>query len=142
MELRFFDTVLRAKKEYSRSLDPICKAWGLTRNELDVLLFLFNNPDLDRAADIVTHRGMAKSHVSLSVTNLEARGLLTRQADPRDRRTVHLKLSQEAENIAREGRDAQRRFFSRIYRGLTAQELDQWRTSMLKVCNNIDKLDE
>ncbi len=142
MELHFFDTVLRAKKEYSRTLEPICKKWGLTRNELDVLLFLLNNPELDRAADIVTHRGMAKSHVSLSVSNLEVRGLVTRQPDPQDRRTVHLILADAAKEIAREGREAQRGYFSRIYRGLTDQEREQWRASMRKVCKNIEEMGE
>lgn len=142
MELRFFDTVLRAKKEYSRTLEPICKQWGLTRNELDVLLFLLNNPELDRAADIVTHRGMAKSHVSLSVTNLEARGLLQRRTDSRDRRTVRLALTDTARSIAQTGRDAQRGFFTRLYRGLSEEELLQWRESILKVCKNVEEFDD
>lgn len=142
MELHFFDTVLRARKEYSRTLEPICEEWDLTRNELDVLLFLLNNPELDRAADIVTHRGMAKSHVSLSVTSLEERGLVSRQADPKDRRTVHLKLSDAAREIAEIGREAQRGFFARIYRGLTQEEMEAGRASMQKVSRNIAELDK
>ena len=73
-------------------MDPICKKWDLTRNELDVLLFLANNPEFDRAVDIVNNRGLSKSHVSLSISNLERRGVLERIDDPDDRRTVHLRL--------------------------------------------------
>ena len=71
----YFDTMARAQKGYARLLEPICKKWNLTRNELDVILFLANNPDYDRAVDIVNHRGLSKSHVSLSINSLESRGL-------------------------------------------------------------------
>ena len=74
MELSsYFDAMSKAKKEYSRCLEPVCRDFGLTQNELAVLLFLRNNPGLDRAADIVSCRSIAKSHVSLDAV---ARDLL------------------------------------------------------------------
>ena len=53
MQFAFFETALRAQKSYSRLMEPVCKKWNLTHNELDVLLFLANNPERNRAADIV-----------------------------------------------------------------------------------------
>ena len=32
------------KKIYDQSLEPVCKKYQLTRMELDILLFLANNP--------------------------------------------------------------------------------------------------
>ena len=52
----FFDILGKAQKQYSKYLEPVCKRWELTSNELDVLLFLHNNPRFDRAADIVDRR--------------------------------------------------------------------------------------
>lgn len=138
----YFDNMLRAKKGYAKVLEPICRAWELTRNELDVLLFLANNPGYDRAADIVTRRGIAKSHVSLSVGNLESRGLLVRRIDAEDRRTVHLELTQAALEIAGAGRKAQTAFFSRIFAGLTREETEQWKSILEKVSHNIEQLEE
>ena len=63
----------RAQKGYARLLEPVCKKFDLTRNELDVILFLANNPNFDRAVDIVNNRGLTKSHVSMSVASLESR---------------------------------------------------------------------
>ena len=142
MEVNFFDSTLRAKKKYSQLLEPICLEHGLTRNELDIMLFLANNPTYDRAADIVTRRGIAKSHVSLSVGNLEKRGFLTRRMDENDRRTVHLALSPEATEIAMTARQEQIRFFRRIYHGLTREEMDLWHRLYTKVCINIEHLDD
>ena len=45
MQFAFFETALRAQKSYSRLMEPVCKKWNLTHNELDVLLFLANNPE-------------------------------------------------------------------------------------------------
>lgn len=142
MQFNYFDTMTRAQKGYSRLLDPICKKWELTRNELDVLLFLANNPGQDRAVDIVNNRGMSKSHVSLSIADLESRGLLIRREDPADRRTVHLELAGDAEKITDAGRMAQRRFFSYIHAGVTQEEIEMMISFCKKVSENIKNIDE
>lgn len=138
----YFDTMNRAQKGYARLLDPICKKWELTRNELDVLLFLANNPGYDRAVDIVNNRGISKSHVSLSITNLEARGLLLRQEDPEDRRTVHLKLTPAAIPIADNGRIAQKRFFQYLHKGVTQEQLEAVMAMAKIVSENIQNIEE
>lgn len=138
----YFDLMNKAKKIYARWMEPICKQRGLTQNELDVLLFLYNNPSLNRAADIVACRGIAKSHVSLSVANLERRKLLLRCFEPTDRRTAHLKLTEQGNTIAQEGHDIQLRFFSQVNKGVTEAEFDVWRKVTQKVCENVKNLDE
>ena len=138
---RIFDILAKSQKHYGKQLEPICKEWKLTRNEMDVLLFLHNNPWFDRAADIVSRRGIAKSHVSLSVKNLEHRGLLERRFEPADRRTVHLVLTDQGRAIAGEGCQAQRRFFTALYAGITEEEFAQWKHTVQKICGNIDKME-
>lgn len=138
----YFEILGKAQKRYTKHLEPICKKWELTRNELDVLLFLHNNPPFDRAADIVNRRGIAKSHVSLSVKDLEGRGLLVRRFEPADRRTAHLELTEQGRIIAGEGCEAQQRFFSELYAGITEEEFGLWRGITQKVCENIDNLEK
>jgi MarR family transcriptional regulator for hemolysin len=141
MRFDHFDVTQRAKKQYTLAVEPVCRKWNLTKNELDVMLFLYNNPEYDRAADIVALRGMTKSHVSLSVTNLENRGLLKRQEDPEDRRAVHLILSEEGHAIAEEGRECQLRFFGSLFEGLSREELLQLQSLMDRIRNNIDRME-
>ena len=138
----YFDVMAAAKKSYSRLLEPVCESWQLTRNELDVMLFLHNNPEFDRAADIVSRRGLAKSHVSLSVTNLEKRELLVRHYDEQDRRIAHLKLTETGAGIAEKARQKQLRFFSTLYEGITEEEFLLWRSVTEKVCGNIETLEK
>ena len=141
-DYNYFDTMIRAQKGYARLLDPICKKWDLTRHELDVMLFLGNNPGLDRAAEIVQNRGLSKSHVSLSISNLESRGYLLRREDPADRRTVHLSLTEEAKPIVEKGQHSQRLFFSYIHKGVTQEQIDLMVDFAKKVSENIKNIEE
>ena len=138
----YFDILSQSQKAYSRQLEPVCRKWALTRSEADVLLFLFNNPEYDRAADIVTHRGMAKSHVSMSVASLADRGLLLRQTSPADKRTVRLQLSEPGQAIAAEAREAQQAFFDLLYRDVTQEELALWERITQKVHDNIENINK
>lgn len=137
----YFENIQKAKKEYQRALEPVLSRYDLTRNEGDILLFLFNNPALNRAADIVSCRGIAKSHVSLSVGALEEKGLLCRQESTSDRRTVHLILSESGTAIAREAQILQQQFFARLYQGISPEDMNIWRKITEKVTANIANME-
>ena len=141
MGMNYFEAMQLGKKGYRQALDPVCRRWELTHNELDVVLFLANNPGLDRAVDIVTHRGMTKSHVSLSVSDLESRGLVRCRKDPRDQRTVRLELTESAREIAMAGRVAQKSYFGRLFRGLSREELEIWQRILEKVHENMEEME-
>ena len=110
------------KHGYDGCMARAMAATGLNRMELDVLLFLANNPERNRAADIVRGRGMSKGHVSLSLRSLEDRGLVACQADGSDRRAVHLALTDGAGEIVEDGRAVQREFIRRLREGITPEE--------------------
>lgn len=136
------DILSKAQKHYSKYLEPVCKKWNVTRNEMDVLLFLHNNPRFDRAADIVNRRGIAKSHVSLSVKNLESGGFLVRRFEPADRRAAHLLLTEQGRAVAGEGGRAQRQFFTQLYAGITEEEFALWKAMTQKVYDNIETMEK
>ena len=107
---------------YAAAMQPLCRREGLAPNGVDILLFLANNPERNRAADIVRGRGMSKGHVSLSLRSLEDRGLVACQADGTDRRAIHLALTDGAGEIAEDGRAVQREFIRRLREGITPEE--------------------
>lgn len=140
--VKYLDMTGAARKLYARFLEPLCRKWELGRNEVDVILFLYNHPGLDRAVDISGGRGIAKSYVSQAVAGLERRGLLLREFDPADRRTAHLVLTDPGRGIAREGRRVQLAFFDAVYGVVTPQELSILSHIVNKVTENIEKLTE
>ena len=134
----YFDILNKSQKIYTRHLEPVCRKWELTRTEVDVILFLYNNPGFDRAVDIVARRGLTKSHVSMSVSSLEQRALLTRIFSETDRRTAHLKLTAQGTKIAAEAKEAQQDFFRLLHDGITPEELAIWKSITSKIHDNIE----
>ena len=142
MDIRYLEVMQDMQKNYARQLEPVCRQWKVTGNELTVLLFLSNNPGYDRAADLVERRGMTKSHVSLSVGTLEHRGLLRRRREERDRRQIHLELTEAGWEIARCGQGAQKQFFSAAFQGITRQELEDWYGILQRMWENMQAMQD
>ena len=58
------------KKYYTVQFEGAAAAYGLNQLEIDILLFLHNNPELCTASDICRYRALAKSNVSAAVERL------------------------------------------------------------------------
>ena len=110
------------KRCYAHEMAGVLSRWQLTGMELDVLLFLGNNPDCDTASDMVQLRQLTKSHVSKAVEQLTELGLVLQQRDEMNRRRIHLHLAEAAQPILREGRAAQKRFVEVLTRGLSDED--------------------
>ncbi len=139
MPSELWNSILIAKKLYGRMLEPVCRQYVLTRMELDILLFLANNPGYDTAADMVERRQLAKSQVSSSVAQLEADGYLKKTYFPGNRKTVHLKLLPRAQQVIEQGRQAQLHFFKAVFTGFSQDEKERLEASLIQISENIQK---
>lgn len=140
--LDYIDHMLRFRKEYYRNLEPVCKRWNLTHNELDVVLFLTNHPEVDRASEIVSRRGIAKSHVSQSVAALEQRGFLLRRPDTKDRRTAHLELTDAAREMVDDAISTQRQCIQTLLSCLSPEDIANWNTIAKKLLTSIEQMEQ
>ena len=140
MNGNFLDSVQHAKRAYSKYQEPVCRQWNLTQKELDILLFLYNNPTYDRAVDIVNLRGITKSHVSISVRSLEEKAFLLCSVHPNDHRTVRLELTDLGRHVAAQARQAQEAFFRALYEGIDPDALAVWNRVRNQISENILKL--
>lgn len=87
----------RLRRLAHRSMRPLGEELGLSQPEMELLLFLRNNPELNTARDAVAYRGFAKSNVSTAVEALEKKGWLAVEPDPNSRRVKRLRLRPERE---------------------------------------------
>lgn len=124
---------------YEKLLAPVCAQYGLTRMELNVMLFLHHNPECDTASQIVKHRRLTKSHVSMSVRSLEEKGLLTCAYRGQDRRTIHLNLTEAADEIVETGFAAQKQFAEVVFAGFSQEEREALRDMIARCDHNIEK---
>ncbi len=110
------------EREYFVRRKSVAGRFQLSSAEVDVLLFLANNPHLDTAADIVKMKKMQKSHVSLAVNELADKGLLLCEPDAGNRKRIHLKLTETSSNIVRAGQKMQMEFIEFIFAGFSDEE--------------------
>lgn len=133
----FWDTLIQSRRLYDRMLMPLCEAHNINRMELDILLFLANNPKMDTASDIIRCRNFTKSHVSASVKHLVELGLLEQSYQAGNRKNIHLALCQAAGPVVSKGQGFQRQFLKLAFQGFTAQELAEMGSRMERIKQNI-----
>ncbi len=126
------------RKLYGNLCAPLLARYGLTQLELDIILFLANNPEYDTARDIVEKRHLAKSHVSVGIDTLAGQGLLERFTREGNRKTIHLRLTGEAAPIVEDGRAAQKQYGKLLFAGFTAEDFRLLTALMDRVAGNVD----
>lgn len=127
------------KALYSKCVGSVCRKHDITRIELDILLFLANNPCYDTATDIVELRYLAKSQVSSAIKHMEVCGYLTKEYAEDNRKTAHLRICDSAAGIVSDGQTAQRKFFEIMMEGVPQDELDSMKRCMDRIADNINR---
>lgn len=136
----FWNGLMLLRKQYAHRIEPLCHEWGITRAELDVLLFLTNAPELNRATDIVELQGLTKSHVSIAVKALCKRGYLVLTQDSADRRVSRLEVTEAAKELIEVGDALQKAYFAELFGCLTPQELEQFKAVQRKLMSRMHEM--
>ena len=124
---------------YPMMFSSLIKEYRLTQNELDILLFLANNPIYDTAKDIVGVRHLTKSHVSISIDDLVKRGLLERKYFDDNHKVIHLRLLPASAEIIEKGRQCQERFFDLLFDGISKEEREKFAAFLEQLSSNARK---
>lgn len=124
------------QKEYVRIFDGIMKDYHLTQTEIDILAFLYNNPEYKRAKDIVNIRGITKAQASLSIDKLVKKRYLRREVDKNNRRCYLLYVEDAAEEVLKQIVFQQQQFEKKIYKNMTEDEIEQFHQLLFKIYQN------
>ena len=137
-----FEHFYAGKNLYEQMVMPVCKAHGLTYMEFTIIMFLANNPQRDTAAQIAKIRQLSKSHVSLSLKGLQAKGFVTGHYFPGNQKTLHLRLTEAAEPVVAQGREAQKKFGDQLIRGFSPEEVRQLQSLIDRIHENMKQEEE
>lgn len=107
---------------YAMEKKTVMEKYSMTSIEVDVMLFLANNPQFDTAAEIVSIRKIAKSHVSLAVSRLTERGYLEKSKDSKDRKKSHLVITEKASSMVKDAQKFQAEFREQMLAGFSKEE--------------------
>ncbi len=127
------------KRLYRQMFQPLSARYGLTQLEIDILLFLRNNPTYNTARDITTMRGFAKSNVSQAVDRLRQRGYLAAAPEPFNRKVFRLALQKDKQPCVEELVHRQELCFSVILQGFVPEERDLLQQFLQRADHNIQK---
>ena len=127
------------KAFYSKCVEGVCEKHKITRMELDILLFLANNPLFDTASDIVEIRYLSKSQVSLSIKLLEKKGFFRKEYQKGNHKTVHLFICKAANEVVEDGKKAQEKFLAILFQGMEPEEMEAMKRWNEHIWRNINQ---
>ena len=122
---------------YHQEFQTLCAEYALSQLEIDILLFLKNNPSFNTARDICLMRGFAKSNASKALETLKAKGYIFSQEDTESRKVHRLFLKQEKEVTIQKFLECQKNCFSVMLEGFSEKELETFRSFMQRVDENM-----
>lgn len=118
----------------------VCEKYQLRQLEYDILMFIYNNPAYNTAADIVCIRKSTKSHVSTSLKVLEDRGFIDRRVDKDNKKHVTIHLLQLANEVIEDGIWVQKEFAQDMFEGLSEEEIKVFMSVFQKVYDNAERM--
>lgn len=137
--MHFWDQHKTITRYYEWLMSSVCEKYQIRQMEYDILMFLYNNPQFNTAADIVKVRKSTKSHVSTSLKVLEDRGLIVKKTAADNKKHIEIFLSASANEIVQDGAKAQKQFASRMLCGLSETEITQCKQAFQKICKNAEE---
>lgn len=124
---------------YYESLSKsIYEKYNLTKMEYDILMFLYNNPQFNTAADIVKVRKSTKSHVSIALKDLEKKGMIERRQNPNNKKIIEIFLLEKAKKISDEGMNLQKRLMHNLLDGFSDDEKKMCKIMFDKIAANAE----
>lgn len=129
-----------AKRLCNVSMGSMIEEFGLNHMELGILMFLYKNPEADTSRDISDALMLAKSNISTAVENMVQRGYLRRQADPKDRRVIHLKLESAAQQLAERGDALHQQQLDQLLTGFSPEEREKMGDYCKRILANMHEL--
>ena len=138
--MHFWDEHKTITRYYEMKVSGVCEKYQLRQLEYDILMFIYNNPAYNTAADIVRIRKSTKSHVSTSLKVLEDRGFIERRVDKDNKMHVTIHLLQLANEVIEDGIWVQKEFAQDMFEGLSEEEIKVFINVFQKVYDNAERM--
>lgn len=124
-------------KVHDKLYEKISVKYGISKFEINILFMLKWNPECDTARDIVEKLNLSKSNVSTAIDDLCKKGYLVGVQDEFDRRYIHLKILEPAEDIINEGIKVHDEFVNTVTKGITEEKLEMCKDVLEQVVKNL-----
>ena len=127
------------KKLIERELRDFRESYGLKRIEIEVL-YLLANSSKDTVAEIAAFLDANRGHISQTVESLCQKGYITPVPDRKDRRYIHFELTERGRALSVPIRERWNALTEDVFRGISPEELEQYKSTSMKIRQNIERL--
>ncbi len=128
------------KRLREEQIAELRQKYDMTKAELEILYFLSKCGEENTSKAIHYHLMMNKGHISQAADSLCKRKYIIAIPDEADRRFVHYRISDTAQQIVEEIASQRDGMNSRILEGISEEELQIFRDVSLKIKQNIEKM--
>lgn len=123
-------------KLHDKIYSKVLEKYGITNLELNILFFLKSNLGVDTARDMAEKLNLSKSNISDAVDTLTKKGYLVGIQDEKDRRYIHLKLQDSADNILEDAFEVNDNFIKTITKDIQEEKLEVTREVLEQMMTN------
>ncbi len=127
------------REAYSNYLSKIFDDGSFSPNEINILVFLHNNPSINTSKKLTLTLCVSKGLISRSVDALITKGLLIKEKDLKDGRNAHLKLSVKAEPLILKMQESKDRFAERLIENIDPQEFAIYQKVQAQIDQNLEE---
>ncbi|WP_077612247.1 MarR family winged helix-turn-helix transcriptional regulator [Clostridium sp. Marseille-P2415] len=135
-----FTYFAKIDKIYRKVCGKAVAEYDFTPNEILVLMFLSNNQELNSASDIAQCRNISKGLVAKSVESLCEKGYLTTGKDKKDRRLVHLYLTEKSQKVVARIKTCKQEFMEELHKGIPAEDLEALNRTAKVMNRNLENM--
>lgn len=135
--MKIFNQIQIMRKVHSSLLEKIASKYKLNECEIMILVFLNETSEENMASDIVKHLMISKAHVSGLVNNLENQGYIIRENDHKDKKKIHLIVTEKAKPIIKEVQKKKIEMKTKVFAGVTEKEAEVMKAVLNKIKNNL-----
>lgn len=132
----------KIREAYSNYLSSVFKKENYSPNEINILIFLHNNPAMNTSKDITLTLGVSKGLISRSVDSLVTKGLLDKKIDKYDRRNYRLFLNSKTKPLIEKMETSKRNFSNILTNSIEAKDLAIYQNVLQQINTNMQKLIE
>lgn len=130
----------RFREAYSKYCTRAVLDEPFSPNEMNVLIFLSNNPEINTAKELTVTLGVSKGLVCRSVDSLTRKGYLRSEADKKDHRILHLMPTAKAGPVITRMRISMEQFSHAVTRNIPPEELEIYSRVSEKIVENINQM--
>ncbi|MGN0250094.1 MAG: MarR family winged helix-turn-helix transcriptional regulator [Oliverpabstia sp.] len=128
------------KKLLEEQIAELRQKYDMKKAELEILYFLSKCGSHNTSKDIHYQLMMNKGHISQAVDSLCKRHFIIAIPDQQDRRYIHYRLSDSAQQIVEEMTKKRMEMNRRMVEGISEKDLEIFRAVSEKIRKNIEKM--